>query len=112
MAAAICLLALYPQIDLNVRRGSTWQGAFAYIDTDETAYAAYVNALIDGRPRRNDPYTGKDGLPGVSQSESLFSIQFVPAYLVAVPARVFGLSSSASFILVMVLGALLTAVCC
>lgn len=99
-AIAFTLLALYPQFTLILRRGKAWNGSYAYFSQDEIAYSAYVNALIDGRPRRNDPYTGRDDSPGAPpQAESLFSIQFIPAYLIALPARAFGLTASTTFIL-------------
>jgi hypothetical protein len=98
-ATALTLLALYPQFALIVQRGSQWNGSYAYFSQDEIAYSAYVNALMQGRPRRNDPYTGRDDAPGATQHESLFSIQFIPAYLAALPARVFGLSATTLFIL-------------
>ena len=79
-------------------RGREWNGSYAQVHGDEWFYSAYIQALIDGRPRRNDPYTGRDDVPGRPQPESLFSIQFVPAYLIATPARIFGLSSSTAFI--------------
>ncbi|MDQ3667666.1 MAG: hypothetical protein M3410_14045, partial [Acidobacteriota bacterium] len=79
-------------------RGREWNGAYAEFHGDEWVYSAYVQALIDGRPRRNDPYTGRDDGPDQTQPESLFSIQFVPAYLIAVPARLLGISSSTAFI--------------
>ena len=104
-ACAVALLALYPQITLWAERGRDWNGAYAYIDTDEVAYSAYINALVDGRPRRNDPYTGRDDEPNSPQPESLFSIQFAPAYMVAIPARLFGLSTSTTFILLLVIAA-------
>ena len=85
-------------------RGQQWNGSFAEGDADEWVYAAYVQALIDGRPRRNDPYTGRDDQPEQPQPESLFSIQFVPAYVIAVPARFLGLSSSTAFIVLGILG--------
>ena len=72
------------------------------------SYSAYVQALIDGRPRRSDAYTGRDDRPGHPQPESLFSIQFVPAYLIAVPARALGLSSSTAFIILGVLAPFLS----
>src|ERR687886_122993 len=90
-AAGMTLLALFPQVYLWAERGRAWQGANAYFYTDEPAYAAYVNALVDGRPRRCDPYTGDDDAAAAPLPESLFSIQFVPAYMVALPARAFGL---------------------
>ena len=102
-AIALTLLALYPQFALILKRGSQWNGSYAYFSQDEIAYSAYVNALIQGRPRRNDPYTGRDDAQGFQrQHESLFSIQFVPAYLTALPARVFGLSATTMFILLTV----------
>ncbi len=98
-AIAFTLVALYPQLALIKERGEDWNGSYAYFSQDEIAYSAYVNALIDGRPRRNDPYTGRDDVPGAPQAESLFSIQFIPAYLIALPARAFGLTASTTFIL-------------
>lgn len=101
LLAALCmtLLSLFPQVYLWHVRGRAWNGAHAYFYTDEPAYAAYINALVDGRPRRNDPYTGADDAPAAPQPESLFSIQFIPAYLIALPARALGLSTATVFIL-------------
>ena len=88
------LLALYPQYNLKYNlRGEDFSGAFASADLDEMAYASYLQALIDGRPRKNDPYTGRDQSNDSPQFESLFSIQFFPAYLAAIPARILGLSA-------------------
>jgi hypothetical protein len=89
VAAALILglLAVYPQFSFQKMRGEEFQGAFASCDLDEMAYASYLQALIDGRPRKNDPYTGRDQAADDPQPESLFSIQFFPAYLAAVPAR-------------------------
>jgi len=98
-ALAMSLLALVPQLHLCWTRGREWRGAFASIHPDEAAYAAYVNALIENRPRRNDPFTGRDAAPDASpQPESLFSIQFVPAYLIALPCRALGVSAATGFI--------------
>ncbi len=83
--------SLYPQMRLVYMRGGAWNGNYAYSDVDEVAYAAYLGALIDGRPRRNDPYTGRDASPEHPQAESLFSIQFAAPYTVAIPARVLGI---------------------
>lgn len=79
-------------------QGGGWNGAYAPVNGDEWLYSAYIQALIDGRPRRNDPYTGRDDSPQASQPESLFSIQFVPTYLIVYPARVLGASASTTFI--------------
>jgi hypothetical protein len=103
-ALAVLLLALYPQFNLWRLRGAEWNGAYAYNDLDEVAYAAYLNALIEGRPRRNDPYTGRDDKPGQRQPESLFSIQFLPPYLLAIIARATGMNASWAMILASVIG--------
>jgi len=99
--ALMSALALFPQAHLVATRGADWQGHYAYFYTDEPAYAAYLNALIDGRPRKNDPYTGRDHSPEHPLAESLFSIQFAPAYVLALPARLFNLSAPTVFILLM-----------
>jgi hypothetical protein len=103
----LTLLSLYPQLQLWVARGNFSSQALAYNQGlgDEVAYAAYLNSLIAGRPRLNDPYTGRDG----SQPESLFSIQFVPAYAIALTARAFGLSSTEAFVLLTPVAAFLSA---
>ena len=105
VALAMTVIGLYPQINLWIARGSEWQGSYALTQGDEVMYSAYVNALIDGRPRRNDPFNGRDVLPGHPSYESINSIQFVPAYLVALPARALGLSASTAFILLLVAAA-------
>ncbi|MDQ1591510.1 MAG: hypothetical protein QOG71_2137 [Pyrinomonadaceae bacterium] len=97
-AVAMTLLALLPQAHLWYTRGGDWQGAYASFDGDETAYAAYLAALIAGRPRLNDPYAGLDHTAAAPLSESLFSIQFVPAYALALPARALSLDASTVFI--------------
>ena len=102
-AIAITILSLYPQLLMWGARGRDWNGTYAEVHGDEWVYSAYVQALIDGRPRRNDPYTGRDDRPGDAQPESLFSIQFVPAYLIAAPARLLGISSSTAFIILGIL---------
>lgn len=107
-ALAMAFLALLPQLHLWAVRGNNWQGSYVTFDFDEVAYSSYLNALISGRPRRNDPYTGRDDNPGQPQPESLHSIQLVPAYALALPARALGLSAGKMFILVRVLAAVVT----
>lgn len=92
VAFATLILAIYPQLNLWYLTGKEWHGIYAYNDIDEVAYAAYLKALIDGRARRNDPYTGRDDLEDAPQQESLFSIQFLPPFVVAQGARALGLS--------------------
>ncbi len=89
----LVVFMLYPQFKMLYLRGDDWQGNYAYNDIDEAAYASYLRALIDGRPRKNDPYTGRDDAPDNPQPESLFSIQFAAPYTVAIPARVLGIST-------------------
>jgi hypothetical protein len=108
-ALGLTLLALWPQVYLWAQRGRAWQGTHAFFYTDEPAYVAYVNALIAGRPRLCDPYTGADATTAAPLPESLFSIQFVPAYMVALPARALGLSTATAFILLAPLVAFSTA---
>ena len=102
-AITMTLLSLYPQFLMWSTRGREWNGSYAQLHGDEWFYSAYIQALIDGRPRRNDPFTGRDDAPGNAQPESLFSIQFVPAYLIATPARLVGVSASTAFIVLGIL---------
>src|SRR6185437_1285549 len=98
-ALTFALISLIPQANFWRVRGHEWHGAFYTYHPDETPYAAYVNSLIEGRPRRNAPYTGRiDGRDG-SLPESLLSIPFVPAYSLAIPARVLQISVMTVFIL-------------
>ncbi|MGI9107766.1 MAG: hypothetical protein ACR2G4_16135 [Pyrinomonadaceae bacterium] len=97
-ALAMGLLALIPQAHLRLVKGHDWQGAYASYHPDERAYLSYLNALTLGRPRLSDPYTGRDDAPATPLPESLFSIQFIPAYAAAIPARILGLSAPTIFI--------------
>ncbi len=89
----LAVFSLYPQFKMLYLRGSEWNGHYAYNDIDEVAYAAYLKALIDGRPRKNDPYTGRDDSPEHPQPESLFSIQFAAPYSIAIPALIVGMDA-------------------
>ena len=105
-ALAITLVSIYPQINLWLARGQSWHGSYVLVQGDEIAYSAYIEALIDGRPRRNDPFMGKDDVAVAPLRESLFSIQFIPAYAIALPARLLHLSSSTAFIWLIVICAI------
>ena len=107
-ALALAFIALAPQLYLWTERGRDWNGADFSFFYDEAAYESYVNALIAGRPRLNDPYTGRDDTHAAPQPESLFSIQFVPPYACALPARLFNFSAAAVFILLWPLAAFAT----
>ena len=99
---AMVVFSLIPQIHLWLVRGRDWNGAYVSPQGDEPLYSAYVNALIDGRARKNDPFGGKDSTPNAPLPESTFSIQFLPAYVIALPARAFGISASTPFIVLIV----------
>jgi hypothetical protein len=99
------LLSLLPQIHLWIVRGKDWHGAYTSLHGDESVYSAYTNALINGRPRRYDPYTGQD--KNVELPESTFSIQFIPAYTVSYVARLTGASASTAFIVLIAVAGLL-----
>jgi hypothetical protein len=100
-ATAITFLALMPQIHFWLARGSQWHGGYVILQLDEVIYSAYVNALIDGRPRRNDPATGQDDHPQAPLPDSLFSVQFIPPYAIAFLARASGASASTAFIVLL-----------
>ena len=108
-AYIVALFGLYPQLALWAERGAEWNGTFASNDLDEPAYAAYLQALIDGRPRKNDPYSGRDETAENPQPESIFSIQFLTPLAVSVPARILGLNASQSFIALSAIASFLTA---
>lgn len=105
----LAIFSLYPQLKMAYLRGAEWNGHYAYNDIDEVAYAAYLKALIDGRPRRNDPYTGRDDSPGDPQPESLFSIQFAGPYTIAIPARILGVGAPWAMTISGAIAAFLTA---
>ena len=94
-ALAVTFLAVLPSLQVWWARGGEWSANDASFSGDEVSYCAYVNALMQGRPRRNDPYTGHDHTP----QESLFSIQFIPPYAVASLARLLRLTAPQAFIL-------------
>lgn len=100
----VVFLAIYPQLNLWSAKGSTWQGSYFVSNYDEVAYSAYVNALINGKPRKYDPFLASE-----TSHESLYSIQFIPAYSVALPARLFGLNTSSAFIILSLLSAAISA---
>lgn len=105
---AITFLSLMPQLRFWVARGSQWRGSYVTLQPDEIVYSAYVNALIDGRPRRTDPSTGQDDHPQSPLPESLFSIQFIPPFIIAWLARACGATASSAFIALLGFAGLLT----
>jgi hypothetical protein len=108
VAVAVTILSLLPQMRFWLFRGGQWHGAYATIDGDEFLYSAYVNALIDGRPRKNDPFSGRNDNPKAPLPESTFSIQVVPAFAITSVARMFGCTASTAFIGLIAMAGLLT----
>lgn len=106
----LAVFSLYPQFKMIYLRGADWNGHYAYNDIDEVAYAAYVKALIDGRPRKNDPYTGRDDSAEEPQPESLFSIQFAAPYTIALPGRLLGIDAPWAMTIAGAFAAFLTAI--
>src|ERR1041384_2553817 len=90
----VLLLSLGPQIHFWLERGSQWHGAYATHHADEFLYAGYVNELIDGRPRRCNPFTGRDDRADQPLPETAFSIQVVPSYVLS---SIPGISASTIF---------------
>ena len=88
----ILLLSLYPQIIFWINGGSSL--SYFVSNYDEPGYSAYVNALVEGRPRKFDPF-----LQTETSHESIYSIQFLPAYAVAIPTRWIGLSTSTALVI-------------
>jgi hypothetical protein len=105
----LAVFSLYPQFKMLYLRGAEWNGHYAYNDIDEVAYAPYLKALIDGRPRKNDPYTGRDDSAADPQPESLFSIQFAGPYTIAIPARILGIPATWAMTISGAVAAFLTA---
>jgi hypothetical protein len=96
-ALLMALLSCWPQLDLWWTRGSHYQGACAYAQFDEDMYAAYLNGIIMGRPRRSDPSIELQANRRLE--ESFFSVQFAQPLLLAQVARATGLNTKMIFIL-------------
>jgi hypothetical protein len=100
------VLSLIPQIHLWLVRGREWNGAYVTLQGDEPLYSAYINALIDGRDRRNAPFTARDHTVSSPLGESTFSIQFIPSYTLWFFAKLLGVSASSVFIILIATAAL------
>jgi hypothetical protein len=106
---AMAILAIYPELSLWIRQGSGWNGSYFVSNYDEVAYSAYVNALMNGNPRKSDPFLAVQESLSSTQPESPYSIQFVPAYSIALTARTFGLPATSAFIVLILFTAIATA---
>jgi len=92
---AVVLVTMIPQLSLWIERGGEGRGAYAIVDPDELAYSGYINSIVNGKSRRNDPFLGG----ATTSHETYFSIQFIPAYALGFVARLFGLSTGTVFTL-------------
>ncbi|MGI8670010.1 MAG: hypothetical protein ACR2J3_09235, partial [Aridibacter sp.] len=108
----LAIFASYPQFKMWYLQGDNWQGNYAYNDIDEVAYASYLKALIDGRPRKNDPYTGRDDNTETHEPESLFSIPFSAPCPISIPARIFGVPAAWAMTIAGALAGFLAAFAC
>ena len=108
-AVAVTLVAFAPQLYFNLSRGSHWNGAYAQTHGDESVYSSYLNSLIDGRPRRNNPYSGRDDSQEHPAAESYLSVQFLPPFLIATTARLVRISSTNAFMALTVTTAFVSA---
>jgi len=106
-SVAISIVASLPQLNFWAKRGTQWQGAYATLHGDEFLYSGYLNALIQGRPRRNDPFTGSEVMKPLP--ETTFSIQVVPAFSLSALTRLFRGSASSMFIVLTVIASFLAA---
>jgi hypothetical protein len=97
-ATIVTLIGVAPQLYFCFQRGNQWNGGFAQTHGDESVYAAYLNALVDGRPRRNNPYTGRDDSRAQPVAESYLSVQPFPPVFIAKIARFSHLSTAKVFI--------------
>ena len=107
---ALVAVSFIPQFHFWIVRGSKWNGNYVMTQGDEPLYSAYVNALIEGRPRKNDPFGARDNRVKSPLPESTFSIQFVPAYAIALTGKLLNISASTAFILLIGVTALISAV--
>jgi hypothetical protein len=103
-ALLVVLITSVPQLNVLRKKGAGWQGAYAVTSSDEVDYSAHLGAVIDRQPRRYDPLTDS-----LSRGETFYSIQFVPAYALALPARLFGADAAATFMALHPLAAFLSA---
>jgi len=108
-AVVVTLVAFAPQLYFSFSRGSHWNGAYAQTHGDESVYASYLNSLIDGRPRRNNPYSGRDDSQEHPAEESYLSVQFLPPFLIATTARLIRVSSTNAFMALTIISAFASA---
>lgn len=107
---ALVAVSFIPQVHFWIVRGRNWNGNYVMMQGDEPLYSGYINALIDGRPRKNDPFGAKDNTISSPLPESTFSIQFIPAYAIALTGKLLNICASTTFILLSGFTALISAI--
>lgn len=106
-ALAVVAVSLIPQVTLWVMRGNDWQGSYAFSDYDELAYSAYLRSIVEGYPRQNNPYLASVNTS--TSGETLYSIQFIPPFLIKAISKPLQLSTTTTFILLTPVMAFLSA---
>lgn len=81
---------------------------YIVLQMDELLYSSYMNAVVDGRPRKSDPIVGRDDRPANPMSESLFSIQYLPPLVFGSVGSALGVSASTLFIALLPIAGLLS----
>lgn len=105
------LVALVPHLYFFYERGREWNGTFPLTHDDEITYAAHLSALIDGRSRHADPYTGRDDATGQAAGETYLSLQFIPPLVLNETARLVHLESLELFFGLTIVSAAAAFVC-
>jgi hypothetical protein len=94
----VVLVTMIPQLTLWFERRAETHGAYAITDPDELVYSAYLNSIINEKPRRNDPFLPRLNETAVTH-ETYFSLQFVPPFAIAWVSQLLGLEAATAFIL-------------
>jgi len=94
VGCAVVAVTFLPQVVFWVERNGNWQGMYALAHTDELVYSAYLNSLMQGKPRRTNPYLPQQE----SGIQSSFSLQFLPPYAIYAGAYPFSTSAAIAFI--------------
>jgi len=97
-AIGVVLVTMIPQVTLWIERRTETNGAYVLTDPDELVYSAYLNSIIAGKPRRNDPFLPHANETAVTH-ETYFSVQFLPPFAIASVSKLLRLSAGTAFIL-------------
>ena len=95
---AVTLITTIPQMSFWIEQRTNSHGAYVLTDPDELVYSAYLNSIIAGKARRNDPFLTRLNESAVAH-ETYFSLQFLPPFAVAFIAKLVGFKAATAFIL-------------